>query len=131
MYYNFMSFVIEKLKTHNNLIDENFLPINEVVSKINDFKIRPAITYGNNTDWSNIRRDEDWILTFQVFVNHNNYLDLRLLCDEFRKTIIKYCCSVKINDVLYSVNNVTFTSQYESDYRSMSILIYVNTKETF
>lgn len=130
MYYDYMTFVINKLKEHNNLVDENFLPINSAVEKIDEFKIRPAITYGNNVDWSNVRREEDWILTMQIFVTHGNYMDLRQLANELRKTIIKYCCSTKINGVLFSVDNISFNSQFESDYKSMSILINVNSKET-
>jgi hypothetical protein len=124
-----MTFVINKLKIYNNLKDEDFLPINSAVEKIDKFKIRPAITYGNNVDWSNIRREEDWILTMQIFVTHGNYMDLRQFGNELRKTIIKYCCSTKINGVLFSVDNISFNSQFESDYKSISILMEVNSKE--
>lgn len=129
MYYDYMTFVINKLKEHNNLKDEDFLPINATVEKIEQFKIRPAITYGNNVDWSNIRREEDWILTMQIFVTHGNYMDLRQFANELRRTIVKYCCSAVINDIIFSLGGVSFSSQFESDYKSMSILLEVNSKE--
>ena len=65
----------------------------------------------------------------QIFVTHGNYMDLRQLANELRKTIIKYCSSTKINGVIFSVDNISFNSQFESDYKSMSILINVNSKE--
>lgn len=129
MYYDYMTFVINKLKERNNLKDEDFLPINATVEKIDQFKIRPAITYGNNVDWSNIRREEDWILTMQIFVTHGNYMDLRQFANELRKTILKCCCSAVINDIIFSLDGVSFSSQFESDYKSMSILLNVNSKE--
>lgn len=129
MYYDYMSFVINKLKIYNNLIDEDFLPINSAVEKIDKFKIRPAITYGNNVDWSNIRREEDWILTMQIFVTHGNYMDLRQFANELRKTIAKYCCSTEINGILFSLGAISFNTQFESDYKSISILMEVNSKE--
>lgn len=129
MYYNYTKYVINKLIEYNNLKPENFSPMDSVIEKVKDFTIRPAITYGNNTDWSNIRREEDWILTLQIFVNHGNYIDLRDLAGELRKTCIKYCCSTKIDNIQYILDNVSLASTFESSYQSISINLNVNSKE--
>lgn len=129
MYLDFTQYVINKLITNNNLEEENFSAIDAIIEDVENFIIRPSITYGTNIDWSNIRRDEDWILTLQIFVNHGDYLNLRDLAGEMRKTIIKHCCSVTINGVKFSINDVSFSTTFNTDYQSLSILITVNSKE--
>lgn len=129
MYYEYMSFVINKLQELLGLEPDVFLPIDEIVEHVDEMKIRPSITYGNNTDWSNVRRDEDWILTFQFFVPHGTYMDLRLIGEQFKKIIIKNCGGYVFQDKEYTVTNISFSSQFETDYKSLSININVNTKE--
>lgn len=131
MYYQFLDFVLTQLKTYNELTDDRIIPINEVVESVEDYKIRPAITYGNNTDWSNIRRDEDFILTLQLFSEHSKYYDLNEVAREIKKTIIKYCCSKVYNDCIFSVNNISTLANFETDYSSISINLTVNVKEVF
>jgi hypothetical protein len=129
MYIDFTQFVINKLIEKNNLNENNFTALDAIIENVGSFVIRPSITYGNNTDWSNIRRDEDWILTLQIFVNHGDYINLRDLANDLKRTIIKYCCSQKINGVYFSVNGVSFTSSFNTDFQSLSLLINVNSKE--
>lgn len=129
MYYNYIKFCCQKLIENNNLTSDNFASIDEVLEKITNLTIRPSITYGNNTDWTNIRREEDWILTFQIFVNHGNYIDLRDLATELRKTLIKYCCYAKFNNIVYTVDQINLNTTFEQSYQSISILLNVNSKE--
>lgn len=129
MYIDFTQFVINKLIEKNNLNENNFTALDAIIENVGSFVIRPSITYGNNTDWSNIRRDEDWILTLQIFVNHGDYINLRDLANDLKRTVIKYCCSQKINGVYFSVNGVSFTSSFNTDFQSLSLLINVNSKE--
>lgn len=131
MYYQFLEFVLNQLKTYNKLTDDRIIPINEVVESVEDYKLRPAITYGNNTDWSNIRRDEDFILTLQLFSEPSKYYDLNEVCREIKKTIIKYCCSKVYKDCIFTVNNISTLANFETDYSSISINLTVNVKEVF
>lgn len=131
MYYQFLEFVLNQLKTYNELTDDRIIPINEIVESVEDYKIRPAITYGNNTDWSNIRRDEDFILTLQLFSEPSKYYDLNDIAREIKRTIIKYCCSKVYNDCIFAVNNISLLSNFETDYSSISINLTVNVKEVF
>lgn len=128
MYYSYMSFVINKLQEINGISADHFIPVNEVVENIEDFKIRPSITYGANVDWSNLRREEDWILTLQLFIPHGNYLDLRMKAETLRETIVKHCSLLTLNSVNYVVNEVSLSTSFETDYTAVSLLIYVNSK---
>lgn len=131
MYYRFLEFVLNQLKIYNELTDDRIIPINEIIENVEDYKIRPAITYGNNTDWSNIRRDEDFILTLQLFSEPSKYYDLNDIAREIKSSIIKYCCSKIYEDCIFSVNDISLLSNFETDYSSISINLTVNVKEVF
>lgn len=45
MYYEFLSYILAQLKIYNNLPDEKVIPMNGVIETVNDWCIRPAITY--------------------------------------------------------------------------------------
>lgn len=129
MYLDYTKFVVDQLIEKNDLKENDFSSIDEVIEEVHNFTIRPSITYGNNIDWSNIRREEDWILTLQIFVEHGNYLDYRKMASDIRKTIIKHCCYTKINDILHNVNEVSLTTTFNTDFDSISVLVNVNSKE--
>lgn len=129
MYHDYMSFVINKLIESELVSSEMFIPINEAVETLDEVKIRLAITEGNNRDYTNITREEDWILTLQIFAPHGQFTDIRSLAEDLRKVIIKKCCYIKINGVISTANEISLNTNFDSDFSSISILIYVNSKE--
>lgn len=130
MYIKYMQFVLNTLLEKTDVEQENIIPIDTVIENVTDFSLRPAITFGSNTDWTNKRREEDWILTLQLFCPHDSYFDIRGIAGDIRNAVIQYCSSKTINDVIYTANEVSLQTSFTTDYSSIIIRIYVNSKES-
>lgn len=131
MYYEYVKYVLNSLLNENLISEDKIIPMDSIVENVSDYALRPSITYGNNTDWSNVRRTEEWILNLQFFVEHSNNLDVRKLCENIRNHIITNCSSIKILNTIYSVNNISLSSAYNTDFKSLSVVITVESKQSY
>lgn len=130
MQIEYMQFVLSKLIEEDLIEEKNIIGLDEIVEKVDEYTLRPAITYGSNVDWTNVRREEDWILTLQLFFPHINYMDVRKIAGKIKKAILLKCSSKVINDTIHSVNQIDINSSFNTDYASISILLNVNSKES-
>lgn len=131
MYYEYLKYVLNSLLNENIVSEEKIVPLDSIIENVDGYALRPSITYGNNTDWSNVRRNEEWLLTLQFFVEHSNNLDARKLCENVRNHIINNCSSIKILNTIYSANNISISTSFNTDYTSLSVVITVDSKQSY
>lgn len=130
MYYEYLKYILNSLIENNLINQDKIVPIDSIIENVNEYSLRPSITYGNNQDWSNVRRSEEWILNLQVFVEHSNSLDVRQLCENIRSHIIKNCSSIRIANTIYTADNISLSQSFNSDFKSLSVVITVNSKQS-
>ena len=122
---------ILKLIADRGLVPQsNIIPLNKTITEAYQILVRPAINYGSRTDYTYIRKTEDFIITLQFFTQPGDYVNLSETIKLIRDTIQKQCDTIILDQSIYSLLYTQVTGNQQPTLASMNLNLMFNCKET-
>lgn len=122
-YYNFITDIYNTLSGDYST---HFIGIDEVLEEVppsSDFIIRPSLTFGTCTPYTNLRDvEENLIVNLQLFREHNSNKDLIEVGEDIR-TKVKDLHEFSYDKCKYSINQINLLKNFDTKYCGVTVQI--------